>query len=598
MRSRAGFDGARAVRVTNVNGRIVFRLDGSFPSRQGVSRDRTPVRKKRFGSLRILAFAAFLAITHTRATARDYFFDAVKGSDESEGTELCPLRSIARANALAVAPGDRLLFHSGQTFRGNLVVAGDGEGSPDSPIVIGSSGDGRAVIDAGLGTGVWVRNLGGVIIQDLTIVGAGAGKNCGSGARVENTLSASARLDFVRVQRVTCVGFGGYPGPVWDGYGGPSNYGEGIFIGGRPSDRSKSGYCDVRVEDCETYNNQYYGIYVSGAWNPSIEAYANSDVHVVNCKAHHNLGDPNYRTNHSGNGILLEEVDGGTIERCAAWENGALCACPIGGPVGIWAASANAIVIRECVSFANHTASLDGAGFDLDGGVSNSTIERCTSHDNDGAGILLYSYPGSPHRFAGNVVRDNFSANDGKKNHMAGIAIGSHGGIFEGVEIYRNTIYASSKAGSDRAVTVFGAQARGISFHHNLVVASDGARLLEAISQPGLSFSENAYDSADSAFSMVFDGAEYGSLAALRDGAGQETSEGDEARLRALAVLPADFDTWLQAAVAQVSEPDAAVGALAKKEPAQAGEETATKETKSPGSVMQILGVLLPPMLK
>ncbi len=536
------------------------------------------------------------------ATARDYLIDA-NGADDNDGSEQYPLRTISRANELPLAPGDRLLFRAGQVFRGNLVVADPVHGTAQAPIVIGSLGAGRATIDAGPGTGVWIRNCGGVVIQDLVVHGSGPGKNVGTGVRVENTLPGTVTLDFVRIARVTCSGFAGYPGPIWNEYGGPSNYGEGFFIGGRPYDFSKSGYRDVRIDDCEAYDNQYYGILFSGAWNPGEEAFANIDVHVTNCLTHHNSGDPAYRANHSGNGILLEEVQNGVIEHCQAWENGALCASAAGGPVGIWAAAADHILIRDCLAYSNRTASTDGGGFDFDGGVSNSTIEECTSHDNEGAGILLYSYPGAPHYFGSNVVRNCLSANDGKKNGLAGIAIGRHGGRFEGVEVYNNIIFASAKAGAGRAVTVFGLDARHIQFHGNLVVASNGAHLIEAKSQPGITFFSNAYWSGLNPFAIVFDGKEYNSVADLRAATGQEAAEGGETPVATFAKMPVEkLASWLDSALtAALSAPTEHKGSDAAAPRADSTTATASNDAKGeksfPGNLLEMLGILFPSAL-
>ncbi len=481
----------------------------------------------RLGSAPRAAFAAFLALVLGAASgfARDYYFDAATGADENEATEVHPCQTIAHANELSLTPGDRLLFHAGQTFPGNLVVTLSGYGDPTAPVTVGTSGAGRATIEAGAGCGIWVWNTSGVIVQDLNIVGAGADHNIGSGVRVENTLPGGHGLAFVRIARVNCSGFGGSLEAIVRPFGSPADYGQGIFVGGRPADRSKSGYRDVRIEECEAYNNQRYGILVTGAWNPLDEAYANTDVQVVNCLAHHNLGDPRMRDHHSGNGILLEEVDNGVIERCQAWENGALCNCPQGGPVGIWAAAANRIAIRNCAAFSNRTSSVDGAGFDLDGGVSNSIIEDCISHDNEGAGLLLYSYPDSPHAFTSNIARNNLCINDGRKNGMAGIAVGRFGGLFEGLDISRNIIVAAGRAGSGRAVSIFGKGAANVRFHDNLIIARDGARLIEATSQPGLTFSGNVYRPDGSPFAITFDGQEYHSLTAFREGSGQEPAE-------------------------------------------------------------------------
>lgn len=460
------------------------------------------------------------------AIARDYFFDSKIGSDAADGGETQPMQTLEAASRLRLAAGDRLLFRAGQIFKGNLSLDIEGNCGADSPIVVRAWGEGRAAIAPGAGCGVRAVNSGGITIQDLTISGDGPGKNIGSGIRIENTLPGSVTLSHIHISHVTCSGFAGATVPVNDSLGSPTQYGEGIFVGGRPSDFGKSGYSDVSIEDCEVFQNQYYGILVSGAWNPVIETLANRDVRVLRCRAHHNLGDPNYRTNHSGNGILLGEVDGGLVDGCEAWENGALCACPIGGPVGIWAAAANAIVIRNCAAYFNRTSALDGAGFDFDGGVSNSIIEHCTSHDNEGAGILLYSYPGAPYAFAGNVARENVCVNDGKKNGMAGISIGCYGGRFEGVEVCGNTVIASARIGSGRAISVFGLNARDVRIHDNLLVACDGARLMEILKQPGLALANNVFWCGGSPFSVTFEGKEYASLQDFETGFGKPTQPG------------------------------------------------------------------------
>jgi hypothetical protein len=577
--------------------KLIWRASSLTRSRDGFD-DATSSGNRRTsslcGRLAVALASLILFFGSFTAEARDYFFDAQIGIDENDGSEFLPLRTIARANDLSLGPGDRLLFQAGQTFAGNLVVAEPSYGTPAAPIVIGSCGEGCATIEAGAGTGVWAHNLGGIVIQDLSIVGAGPGRNIGSGVRIENTLPGNITLDYVRIARVTCRGFAGSANAVHSAYGQPCNYGEGIFVGGRPIDGSKSGYRDVRIEDCETAQNQYYGILVSGAWNPALQTLANQDVAVIRCRAHHNLGDPAYLANHSGNGILLQEVDGGTIENCQAWENGTLCACPYGGPVGIWAATANRIVIRDCVAYANHTASHDGAGFDLDGGVSNSTIEHCTSRDNDGAGILLYTYAGSPNYFGGNVVRHNVSANDGKKNGMAGIAIGRNGGRFEGVEIDHNIIFASAKAGSDRGVSIFGTEAREILFHDNVIFASDGALLIEALSQPGLVLVNNAFWCGGSQSPMVLDGQKYASLADWRQTTGRPSEDREPALSKAIAELSAEkIASWAELELARVG---GAGDATPRREGlAKAAPETANpRDDKFPGNVIETLGVLLP----
>ena len=106
---------------------------------------------------------------------------------------------------------------------------------------------------------------------------------------------------------------------------------------------------------CAAHDNAYTGIYVTSVFDAHATRYAHSDVTVDHCFAYDNPGDPHFTRNHSGSGIFLEFVDGGVIDRCVAHDNGALCPCKAGGPIGIWAAACNNITIEHCESHHNRT---------------------------------------------------------------------------------------------------------------------------------------------------------------------------------------------------------------------------------------------------
>src|SRR5689334_8579152 len=101
---------------------------------------------------------------------RDYYF-AAAGDDRADGTVGRPFRTIFRANELRLNPGDRLLFEGGQTFEGNLVLDELDAGTESLPVRISTFGSGRATIRAGEGTGVFVKNAGGVELSDLVVLG-------------------------------------------------------------------------------------------------------------------------------------------------------------------------------------------------------------------------------------------------------------------------------------------------------------------------------------------------------------------------------------------------------------------------------------------
>jgi MYXO-CTERM domain-containing protein len=461
--------------------------------------------------MRLLGMSVFIVCAvgaHRSARAVDYYVSPA-GADDRNGTAPDRAwRTLTRVNALDLEPGDRVLFEGGHSFDGPLELGPEDAGSPDAPVVIGSYGTGRATLRGGNGTALSVYNAGGIRIENLVVVGSGRTVNKGSGVHVVNTLSGNRRLSYIRIDNVKASGFGR----------------NGIFVGGQAVDGSKSGFEDVRITRCEANDNQYYGVRVSGRWQDKPTRYANRDVYIGHCRAYDNAGDPNYLENHSGSGIFLEDVDGGVIEHSIAYNNGFLCNARVGGPVGIWAAVANNVVIQYCESYRNRTGrGADGGGFDLDGGVTNSVMQYNYSHDNDGAGYLLYTYRGSPWSFRNNVLRYSISENDGQKNAYGGIWVVNDGSGVSDIDIYNNTIYVSpaKRGGSPRGLHIH--RTTRVRFLNNILVAAGGVPLVDGASgQAGLVMQGNDYYAAGGAFNIRWGGTTYRTFREWRAASGQE----------------------------------------------------------------------------
>lgn len=437
----------------------------------------------------------------------DDFHVSPSGDDLHPGTVERPWRTTARVNAQVLRPGDRVLLEGGRTFRGGLVLDAADAGTRERPVTIGSYGAGRARIEAD-GDGVVVRNAGGVVVRDLVLAGA----RKGDGVRFENDLPGARKLESVRIENVEAAGF----------------LRRGIAVDGAARDGSKSGYRDVRIAGCVVRDNVYYGLQIKGPYDRSSREYAHADVAVVDCRAHDNPGDPDFGENHSGNGIQMGEVDGGLIERCVAWNNGARCNSPVGGPVGIWAYSANRIVVQFCESYGNRTGplSMDGGGFDFDGGVSDSVMQYNYSHDNDGAGLMVYSFKDAPHRCENNVVRFNVSENDGRHKGYAGIYVGQHGDRVKGVDVSHNTVFVSPSArGRPRAAWVHDAD--DVRFRNNVFVSIGGATLVHAEGRlEDVSFRGNAYWASGGRVEIRWQGRAHATLEDWRRAEGQERLDG------------------------------------------------------------------------
>ena len=406
----------------------------------------------------------------------DYYISAF-GDDSNSGiSQKQPWQSIDRVNATQLLTGDAVWFHANQTFKGNISLSDAGTDAADKPITFGSYGNGRAIIDAGIGAGFFAENRGGVRIVDLNFVGAGADKNNSSGLWFANTLPEHKKLRHIRIDRVEVSGFKH----------------AGICIAAQPIDNGWSGFSDVKITYANVHDNGDAGINCFGAWNPEKDGYAHADIYIGNCRVYKNVGISG-KGSHSGNGIVLSQVDGATIEYCEAYQNGRLNDCEVGGPVGIWTWDSNRVLIQLNESHHNRTRSCkDGGGFDLDGAVRNSIVQYNYSHDNDGAGYLLAQFEGA-RSFHNNVIRYNVSENDGRKNSYGGIHLwstGANGGI-RNTTIYRNTILTSKSAGNPAAVDCMSEGIHNIYFYNNTFKTDGEAVLIRGKSNPEVIFEGN-----------------------------------------------------------------------------------------------------------
>jgi len=192
------------------------------------------------------------------------------------------------------------------------------------------------------------------------------------------------------------------------------------------------------------------------------------NLYIANCVAENNPGCPAVLNNHSGNGILIGGVTNGTIEYCEAMNNGWDMPREGNGPVGIWAYESDSVTIQYCYSHDNHTSEkgMDGGGFDFDGGITNSVMQNNFSTNNEGAGYGLFQYKGAS-VWKNNIVRNNISYNDGRKNGQAGFLMWIENGLTESIsdcQIYENTVVNCY----GHAVNIYQGNYPGFNFRNNL----------------------------------------------------------------------------------------------------------------------------------
>jgi len=455
-------------------------------------------------NLLVPALAAACFAVATPASATDYYV-SVTGADARDGTSPSTAwRTIQRVNNQRFAAGDRIFFEAGQTFSGNLYFDGGERGTAAAPIVVSSYGPGRATIYAGDGDGILLYQTAGYEITNLYVVGSGSTTNAGNGIFFDNDLPGDVLLPYIRIDRVDSVRFGE----------------SGILVGG---DVGASGYRDVRITNAITSDNRMQGIFVYAA-QPNVH----ENVSITDSQSFRNSGMAGLAFN-SGNGITLSGVDGGTIERCIAHDNGWLSDAS-NGPIGIWTFQSNRVVIQHNESYANKTGGTkDGGGFSLDNSTANAVLQYNYSHDNAGAGLLLAHKPDDL-THTGNVVRYNISQNDARRNNYASFHVW---GRIRNAEVYNNTIYVkSSSTGSPRAVYIKNLSIETHDVQHlhirnNLFVTTSTARLVEVVATQldgavDLRFENNAYFSSGALARYVWGATTYNSLGAWRTATGQE----------------------------------------------------------------------------
>lgn len=441
------------------------------------------------------------------------YYVSTSGDDTNAGTSPDQAwATLTKVNATTFTPGDNLLLEGGQIFSGRIIFDASDAGNASVPVSISSYGEGRATIDAGDTTGVYIENTAGVQIFGLNVRGgwdnASQSGNDGSGIAFFMDQGGNTKLEYVLIDRVEVSGF------RWSG----------INIAASPKDQTKSGYRDVRISNCSVHDGGDKGISSWGHWDPTSTDHAIDNLVVRRCEVH-NIRGLSSSTSHTGNGIVIADVDGALIELNVAHHNGENNRV-VGGPVGIWAWDSNDVVIQFNESYRNKTQTVDGGGFDLDGGCTNSVMQYNYSHDNDGPGYTLAEFTGS-RPLQNNVVRYNISQNDCRKvNDCGAISFWNGSTVHDSTLVHNNVFYVSAGQGNVAGIDVVDHQpVTNMKFYNNILVASGEVPLISiGTNQSGTELIGNAYSA--SAFEIHFENVTYTSLADFRSATGHERHDG------------------------------------------------------------------------
>lgn len=454
------------------------------------------------------------------------YYVSATGDDKNSGlTPNNAWRSIEKVNSITVKPGDAVLFEGGKTFNGSLKFDSNDANGGSNAVTISSYGTGRATISSGTQHGIDVYNTAGFKISNLIISGTPGDKN--SGIQFYTDLDGDVKFDFAEVKDVEVYGYSDF----------------GIVLGSwRENSVNNSGFKNVVIANAKVHDIMNVGIGSYGNFSASKTGYAHSNVVVRNCEVFNVTGNPAIKDKHTGNGIVLSDVQNSVIEYSTAYNSGQLNANTSGGPVGIWYWDADQVTIQynEVYGMKSGT-SKDGGGFDLDGGVTNGTMQYNYSHDNYGAGYLIGQFTGA--RPMRNItVRYNVSENDAATNGGSVYLFnGASPASMKDIYVYNNTLYIEEKPSNTATAAIkllyWKTISENINFHNNILVAENGADLVQVPAGYHANFFGNLYHTTGQ-FRINYKGVTHGSLASFRS-TQNEIYNGSEVGLQADPLLAA-----------------------------------------------------------
>ncbi len=369
------------------------------------------------------------------------YYISPQGDDNNTGTSPSEAwQTIDKVNQMIFQPGDQILFEGENTFTGTLRLNSFDSGVAGNPVTIGSYGSGRATINAGANSGFVAADCQFLNIYNLIFTGDGR-KTGNEGNGISLSYCSNIVVDSVEIRgfqhsglTARCVGD------------------------------------NLQFTNIYAHENGYAGIYISGNYKTSL-----SDIYIGQSITENNPGDPTVSDNHSGSGIFVYNASNILIEYCVASNNGWDMPRTGNGPGGIWVAEVDGAVIQHCISHDNKTSDggLDGVGFDLDGGTTNSTIQYCLSYSNQGAGFAAFQYNGATN-WGNNTIRYCISENDGNISGKGSIEFwnGTNDlNTFKDLYFYNNVVYNSDGP----ALAFLDHLNNNFNFHNNIFVSKQSS---------------------------------------------------------------------------------------------------------------------------
>jgi hypothetical protein len=410
--------------------------------------------------------------------AKTYYVSSSAGNDGYSGlSKTDAWKTLKKVNTLNYKNGDSILLKGGDLFDGNLVFNSKSKGSINSPIVVSAydTTSGLPIIANKYNTdAIYIKSTSGYYIGNLIIKCVGKTGNVSGVYIFTDDINSVSFDQGITIDNVEAYNF-------WKA---------GIYVYSNPSGFSRSGYSNIVIKNSKLHDNGSEGIAFAGNYLTIDTTYNHHNIKIFNNTTYKN----------GGSGIILGQCDSALVDKCVAYDNGA----KVKNQVGIWTWDSKGIVIQRCESYNNHSGGgTDGDGFDIDGGVRNSVMQYNYSHDNEGAGYLVWQYDFA-RRQSNNIVRYNISENDsrGQKGYYGCVAIGhtdttdKNAGVHD-LYIYNNTFYKNKISGpltaQGPAISCQGYKITNVNVFNNVFQFDSTNLFVYIYNKAGIKFLNNCY---------------------------------------------------------------------------------------------------------
>ena len=382
--------------------------------------------------------------TALQSPAATYYVNCAAGSDAADGLSASRAwKSVAAVSSRHFLPSDSILFRRGTTCAGMLWPKGSGTVS--APVALDAWGMGPLPkIQASSGEEAAFR-LSDQEFWDVAHLEFSGGNP--RGIFIDGTRGV---LRHIHIRDVV----------VHDVTGEPKKKESGLVVIS-PGARGQR-FDDVIVDGVTAYGtSQWAGILVGGAnFGTVAENERSTNVTIRNSIVHDVAGD----------GIVLFEVNHGTIENSIAWRTGMQETQTIGTPDAIWTWMCRDCAVRRSEAFLTDSPGVDGGAFDIDWGNDNNIIEESYGHDTQGYCASIF---GSEGVTTNSAVQNNVCSDNGRSPRLAkrqgAIFLSTwNGGKLKGVRISGNTIFWNPPVGTAALVNNANFEGSG-RFERNIV---------------------------------------------------------------------------------------------------------------------------------